>query len=157
MRFGSEARAWIASDHLAQGPARDWLKRSVPVAARNCGFRTFDCDKFHLFILRVASVDMDFVSHNIAMPIQVQGTPLREDERDISQPHEEVQIKNGQSSQNEHTVTNGEGVQLEEDATLSTHHHEEDKVTVSHGSEPTGLHQEGDHHEDESKRISHPM
>ena len=98
---------------------------------------------------------MDFVSQNVAMPIQVQGTPLREAQRDIRQLHEEGQSQNGQPSQNEHTVTNGEGVQWEEDANLSTHHHKDDKVTKAQGSEPAGSLQEGEHPEDESKRISY--
>ena len=98
---------------------------------------------------------MDFVSQKAAMSIQVQGTSLREAQRDISQLHEEDQSHNGQPSQNEHTVTNGEGVQWEEDANLSTHHHKEDKVTKAQGSEPAGSHQEGEHPEDESKRNSY--
>ena len=93
---------------------------------------------------------MHFVSQNVAMPIQVQGTPLREPQRDINQQHEEVQSQNGQPSQNEHMVTSTqrdagpelhqEGAQWEEDAKLSTHHHKENNVTKAQGSEPAGSH-----------------
>ena len=82
---------------------------------------------------------MDFVSQKAAMSIKVQGTSLREAQRDIIHHHEEGQNQDGLLSQKVHIVTSAqgdadpeahqEGIQWEEDANLSTHHHKGENVT----------------------------